>query len=213
MDDDVRGRILDTLQGRFSGDSTGHGLDHSMRVTANALTICRAEGGDPDIVELAALLHDADDRKLFGDDYRDCRFASELMRDCGFPDDTVAEVVRIIQHLSFKGKDTEIPDSLEGRIVQDADMLDAIGAIGIARAFAYGGRKGRAMYDPDIPPTMDMDESQYFANKGTTINHFYEKLFLLKDMMNTETGKRIAKDRHAFMEEFVRRFKEEWNGL
>ena len=213
MDDQVRERILDALHDRFSGDSTGHGLDHSLRVTTNALAICREEGGDPDIVELAALLHDADDRKLFGDDYRDCRFASGLMRDCGFPDVTIAKVRDIIQHLSFKGSDTEVPDSIEGRIVQDADRLDAIGAIGIARAFAYGGRKGRAMYDPEQPPTLGMDETQYFDNKGTTINHFYEKLFLLKDMMNTDTGRRIAGDRHAFMEEFVRRFKEEWNGL
>ena len=163
-----------------------------------------------DIIQLASLLHDVDDRKLF--ERGNEPFAVTTMRNLCCDENTISKVIGIINKISFKGTDTEIPDSLEGRIVQDADRLDAIGAIGIARAFAYGGNKGRCMHNPDEKPQLDMDSEKYFSNKGTTVNHFYEKLLLLKDMMNTETGRRLAEDRHSYMEGFLEEFFEEWNG-
>lgn len=121
-------------------------------------------------------------------------------------------VLKAVSQISFKGTDTMVPDSLEGKIVQDADRLDAIGAIGIARTFAYGGSKGRIMYDPKKKPMETMNSRQYFASESTTINHFYEKLLKLKDLMNTDTAKKIAEDRHSFMNEYLDRFYKEWNG-
>lgn len=212
MDDDTHSRIILLTEERLAGDGSGHGMDHTLRVCRNALTIQASEGGDADIIELAALLHDVDDRKLFGDDHLTCSYACQVMEETGFSQDVRDAVVSIIQDLSFKGTDTKVPDSLEGRIVQDADRLDAIGAIGIARAFSYGGSRGRVMYDPAISPDTNMDERTYFANRGTTVNHFHEKLLLLKDMMNTETGRRMAGSRHQFMLEFLDRFVKEWNG-
>ena len=209
MDTVVRERIVNAVKDRFSGDSGGHDADHTFRVVSNALRIWEKEGGDRDIVELAAMLHDVDDRKLFGGDPYLCEHARIIMGE-DFSDDVKDSVCDIIRRISFKGKDTEIPESLEGRIVQDADRLDAIGAIGIARAFAYGGSKGRKMYDPADRPKLDMSEEQYFANTGTTVNHFYEKLLLLKDMMNTDAGMAMAKHRHDVMESFLEEFYDEW---
>ena len=209
MDTYVRERIVNAVIDRFSGDSGGHDADHTFRVVNNALRIWEKEGGDRDIIELAAMLHDVDDRKLFGGDPYLCEHARTIMGD-DFPDDVKDSVCGIIRRISFKGKDTEVPESLEGRIVQDADRLDAIGAIGIARAFAYGGSKGRRMYDPADRPKLDMDEEQYFANTGTTVNHFYEKLLLLKDMMNTDAGRAMAQHRHEVMESFLEEFYDEW---
>lgn len=173
------------------------------------MRIWEAEGGDRDIVELAAMLHDVDDRKLFGGDPDLCTHARMIMGG-DFDEVTKGAVCAIIRNISFKGTDSKVPDSLEGKIVQDADRLDAIGAIGIARAFAYGGSKGRKMYDPADRPKLDMGEEQYFANTGTTVNHFYEKLLLLKDMMNTNTGKAMAQHRHDVMENFLTEFYDEW---
>ena len=209
MDVDVRERIVIAVRERFSGDSGGHDADHTFRVVSNALRIWEKEGGDRDIVELAAMLHDVDDRKLFGGDPYLCEHARLIMGG-DFPEDVKDSVCDIIRKISFKGKDTEIPESLEGRIVQDADRLDAIGAIGIARAFAYGGSKGRKMYDPSDRPKEGMGEKEYFANTGTTVNHFYEKLLLLKDLMNTDEGKRMAQHRHDVMESFLKEFYDEW---
>lgn len=209
IDSKVRERMVSEVMDRFSGDSGGHDADHTFRVVRNALRIWESEGGDRDVIELAAMLHDVDDRKLFGGNPDQCIHALAIMGD-DFDDDTKDAVCGIIRDVSFKGKDTKVPDSLEGMIVQDADRLDAIGAIGVARAFAYGGSKGRRMYDPDDRPKLDMGEEQYFSNTGTTINHFYEKLLLLKGMMNTDAGRRMAEHRHGFMESFLDEFYDEW---
>lgn len=198
------------VEGLFEGDSSGHDIWHTVRVHDTAVTICGSEGGDTDIVRLAALLHDADDRKLFGDTgYANAR---RFMSSEGIPDDVADAVVRIISQISFKGSDTVVPDTLEGKIVQDADRMDAIGAIGIARAFAYGGSRGRDMHIPGEPPKIGMDGRAYAENRGTSVNHFYEKLLLLKDLMNTDTAKRMAEERHRYMVDFLDEFMAEWDG-
>jgi len=151
-----------------------------------------------------------DDRKLFGDNgYANAR---RFMDSESIPADVQDRICEIIGQISFKGKDSVTPTTLEGKIVQDADRMDAIGAIGIARAFAYGGSKGRPMYDPDDAPKEGMSEKEYFSNQGSSINHFYEKLLLLKDMMNTPTAKRMAQERHDYMLGFLEEFMAEWEG-
>ncbi|MBQ2230517.1 MAG: phosphohydrolase, partial [Oscillospiraceae bacterium] len=135
-----------------------------------------------------------------------------LLNKYGYSDEILDRVCEAIRTVSFKGTDTEKPTTLEGMAVQDADRLDAIGAIGVARAFAYGGANARPMYDPDIPPAAEMDAEEYKKSRSTTINHFYEKLLLIKDMINTETAKRIAEGRHSFLISFLDRFYSEWNG-
>lgn len=211
MDEGTFDRAEDFIRGLFDGESSGHDFYHSMRVHDMARRICAEEGGDEEIVRLAALLHDADDRKLFS--------TVNHANACGFMDsegiskDVQDRVCLIISQISFKGKDSVVPDSLEGRIVQDADRMDAIGAIGIARAFAYGGSKGRAMHIPGESYKEGMTESEYYANEGTSVNHFYEKLLLLKDMMSTLSGRRMAEARHQYMVGFLDEFMDEWGGL
>ena len=197
----------------FSAEKSGHDFFHMIRVADTALLIAGREGADPFLVELSALLHDVDDVKLFPETAGECLHARSFMEKWNLGEETIERVIHIIRQVSFKGTDSEVPDSIEGKCVQDADRLDAIGAIGIARAFTYGGNHGRAMYDPEVPPMLDMDEDTYRNRSSHTLNHFYEKLFLLKDMMNTETGRRIAEKRHSFMENFVDEFLEEWNGV
>ena len=194
----------------FEGDGSGHDYFHSLRVHDAAVTIQASEGGDQDIIRLAALLHDADDRKLF--DSTDYDNARRFMDSNSIPQDVQDSVVRVISQISFKGKDTAVPDTLEGKVVQDADRLDAIGAIGIGRAFAYGGSRSRPMHVPGKGFLSDMDADTYYSHENTTINHFYEKLLLLKDMMNTETAREMAEGRHAFMESFLEEFYAEWEG-
>ncbi len=194
----------------FSGDFSGHDLAHTERVHRNAMEIARYEPCDSDIVALAALLHDVDDPKLFcTENYANAR---RIMAGAGIDSVMADRVVGIISKVSFKGTDTEVPDSIEGRIVQDADRLDALGAVGIARAFAYGGSHGRELYNPDIPPHLSMDEAAYRLSNGTTVNHFYEKLLLLKNMMNTEYARTLAEKRTRIMEDFLAEFLAEWDG-
>ena len=199
------------IRSLFDGDGSGHDYYHSVRVHDLAVTIQRSEGGDLLLIRLAALLHDADDRKLFGSE--GSRNAKGFMERNGIPEDVQNKVLAIISQISFKGSETVVPDTLEGKIVQDADRLDAIGAIGIARAFAYGGSRSRPMHLPDSKPVMGMDAETYYKNEGSTVNHFYEKLLLLKDLMNTDTAKKIASQRHEFMESFLKEFYAEWDGL
>jgi uncharacterized protein len=210
MDGDVFDRAESFAKEIFKGDSSGHDIYHTKRVHDLARTICSKEGGDMDIVRLAALLHDVDDRKLFGDNgYANAR----RFMDSENVDRSVQDTIcTIIGQISFKGKDTVTPTTLEGKIVQDADRMDAIGAIGIARAFAYGGSKGRSIYVPDDAPKTGMTEEEYFSNQGTSVNHFYEKLLLLKDLMNTDTAKSMAQSRHDFMVRYLDEFYAEWEG-
>lgn len=202
------------IRNTLASDSSGHDWFHVERVWTNAIRIGEAEGADLVIVELAALLHDVADWKFHaGDETAGSRVARSWLESLEVPEEIIAQVCEIILHLSFKGAAVEEhPLSLAGQVVQDADRLDAIGAIGIARAFAYGGHAGRTMYDPEVPPELHASFAAYKQNKGPTINHFHEKLLLLKDRLHTPTARRIAAGRHAFMEEFLERFDAEWKG-
>jgi uncharacterized protein len=193
-------------------DATGHDWHHTFRVRRNALAIAETEQADKLVVELAALLHDIADHKFHGgDETAGPRTAQQWLESLGVPDDLVQQVCTIIARLSFKGAAVvQEPISLEGQIVQDADRLDALGAIGIARAFAYGGHKGRPLHDPTVSPEQHATFEAYKKGAGPTLNHFYEKLLLLKDRFHTREGRRLAEERHAFLEEFVRRFLAEW---
>jgi uncharacterized protein len=201
------------IKQEFQNDSSGHDWWHIYRVWKNALAICQQENAEIFTVELAALLHDLDDWKLAPSADGTPVRAAAWLRQMEVDPTVSAHVCEIIAHLSFKGAGVENKiETLEGQIVQDADRLDAIGAVGIARAFAYGGHAGRPLYNPDEPPQMHQSFEQYKNSRSATINHFYEKLFLLKERMNTPAAKRIAEERHAYMEGFVARFLREWDG-
>lgn len=196
-------------------DSSGHDWWHINRVRNNAKRIAEGElESDAFVVELAALLHDIADWKFHdGDLQRGAVVTREWLSKQNVDEKTIARVADIVEKVSFKG--AKVPDSmtsLEGKIVQDADRLDAIGAIGVARTFAYGGHANRAMYDPNDPPVPHDSFEAYKNSKGHTINHFYEKLLLLTDRMNTATAKRMATKRHEYMEKFLEQFFAEWEG-
>lgn len=196
----------------FAGESSGHDFEHTMRVYQLAIRIAEQEGADADVVGLSALLHDVDDRKLSPETCENMDRTRHFLKTHGVEPELTERICRIIGEVSFKGTDSVKPTSLEGCCVQDADRLDAMGAVGIARAFAFGGSRGRKMYDPQIQPNRNMDAAAYAANEGTTVNHFYEKLLLLEAMMTTDTGRRLAKQRHRFMEQYLEQFFKEWNG-
>lgn len=205
-------RVAHHIQARFAGEGSGHDWYHINRVRRLAKQIAAAERANQGVAELAALVHDIADWKFHdGDDSVGPREAERLLREEGAAPGVIAQVVDIVATISFKGAGVQTAMlTLEGKCVQDADRLDAIGAIGIARCFAYGGHAGRLMYDPNEPPVMHATAEAYKASKGHSLNHFYEKLFLLKDRMNTPTGLALAEERHQFMEEYVRRFLDEW---
>lgn len=207
-------RTAEHVRRMFAGDASGHDWWHVYRVWQTALRLGREERADLHVVQLAALLHDIADWKFHGgDETAGPRAARAWLAGLGEPAVTIDHVCQIIDQISFKGAGVPTPMStLEGRVVQDADRLDAIGAIGIGRAFAYGGHAGRAMYDPQVSPVQHESFAAYKKNSGPTLNHFYEKLLLLKDRMNTVAGRRLAEGRHRFMEQFVTRFLAEWNG-
>ena len=190
----------------FENEFSGHDYYHTMRVFRMAEGIARECGADLFIVRLAALLHDADDVKLSPETAETLGNARRFMTAQGVDEKTQSTVCGIISEISFKGADSVTPSTIEGQCVQDADRLDAIGAVGAARTFAYGGRRGRPMYDPNVPPKMEMTEAEYRKSDSSSLNHFYEKLFKLKDMMNTSPAKRIAEARDTFMHEFVDEF-------
>ena len=197
----------------FQNDFSGHDVFHSMRVYRTAINIAEAEHADMEVVALAALLHDVDDRKLSPTTAEKKENAARFMRSQNVSESEIRQVCQIIDEVSFKGTDSVRPSTPEGKCVQDADRLDALGAIGIARTFAYGGSHNRAIYDPELPPRTAMNQAQYYSSKSTSLNHFYEKLFLLEGMMNTETGKAIARKRTQYMQQFVDEFLNEWDGL
>jgi uncharacterized protein len=206
-------KTADYIKQEFSDDSSGHDWWHIYRVWQTALHICEQENADTFIVQLAALLHDLDDWKFNDSDDETPRRAQSWLESLNLDPSITDAVCNIIKHISFKGAgvDNKI-DSLEGFIVQDADRLDAIGAIGIARAFAYGGYKNRPLYDPASSPQLHTSFEEYKNSNSDTINHFHEKLLLLKDKMNTATAKRIAERRHEVMTHFLNQFMDEWNG-
>lgn len=192
----------------------GHDWFHILRVFNNALLIAKDEKVDVFVVQLGALLHDIADSKFHnGDETVGPKVARKFLIEINVDPSVIEHVVKIIENISFGGgNELQKFNSPELDVIQDADRLDAIGAIGIARAFNYGGFKNRAMYDPEIQPNLKMSKEEYKASNAPTINHFYEKLLLLKDKMNTKTGQRLAADRHKFMEEFLEQFYAEWNG-
>lgn len=193
----------------------GHDWFHIERVYKNALLIANDTNCDLTIVQLGALLHDIADSKFHnGDETIGPKTARLFLESQNVSEDIILHVVNIIENISYKGGNFEKKfSSVELDVVQDADRLDAIGAIGIARAFNYGGFKNRTLYNPEIAPVTNMSKEEYKNNNGPTINHFYEKLLLLKDKMNTEKGKQIASERHHFMELFLAQFYAEWEGL
>ena len=199
---------------KLEGEGSGHDWWHVYRVWKNAIHIGKQEKADLFVIELAALLHDIADWK-FHDGNEDIgpRLAREWLETLSVEESIIAHVCRIIRAISFKGAGVKnTMDSPEGLIVQDADRLDAMGAIGIARTFAYGGSKHREMYNPTVNPQLHTSFEQYKNSEGTTINHFYEKLLLLKNLMNTPTAKKIAEGRHKYMQEFLQQFFLEWEG-
>ena len=204
---------IEYVKKMFCDDCSGHDYHHTMRVYRLAMQIAEQENADMLIVQLAALLHDVDDVKLSPETHETKKNAVGFMKNSGVDDKVIASVCKIIDEVSFAGIDSVVPSTIEGKCVQDADRLDAMGAIGIARAFAYGGSKGRRIHDPDIKPMTNMNKADYHQNhNSTSINHFYEKLLLLKDMMNTETAKKMAMHRQAVMEDFLEEFMAEWEG-
>ena len=192
----------------------GHDWFHIERVFKNAVLISKNEVCDSGIVQLGALLHDIADSKFHdGDETVGPRIAREFLESENVDEKIITHVVNIIENISYKGGNFEKKfSSIELDVVQDADRLDAIGAIGIARTFNYGGFKNRALYDPNIAPNSSMTKEEYKKNDSPTLNHFYEKLLLLKDKMNTQTGKQIAQERHRYMEGFLAQFYAEWEG-
>lgn len=184
----------------FSGDASGHDFDHTLRVYHMATRLAEEEGADLQTVQLAALLHDVDDRKLSPETYEGKLRALAFLQENGLEQNQIDNIVDIISRISFSAQ-LPPPESIEGKCVQDADRLDAMGAIGIARTFAFGGSRGRRMHDPEG------------VDKNASIQHFYDKLLRLKDAMNTTTGRRMAQERDRYMRQFLEQFYAEWDGL
>jgi len=202
------------IKNKLSGEGSGHDWWHVYRVWKNVIHIGKHENVNLFVVQLVALLHDISDWKFNdGDDDVGPKLAREWLEKVQVEEDIISHVCEIIKEMSFKGVGVKTPmRTKEGMVVQDADRLDAIGAIGIARTFAYGGHKNREIYNPNIKPDLHDSFEKYKSGTCPTINHFYEKLLLLKDLMNTETAKKIAEERHKFMEQFLDRFYKEWDG-
>jgi uncharacterized protein len=212
-DQDLIANTAAFLQQTLADAEGGHDWWHIFRVWNNAKKIAAHEACDLLVVELAALLHDIADSKFHnGDEAIGPATARAWLMSQSVDNQIIAHVVAIIENISFKGgNEARRFDSIELNIVQDADRLDAIGAIGIARAFHYGGYKGRLLYDPAVPPNLQMTKEEYKTSNAPTLNHFYEKLLLLKDRMNTATGRQIAEERHQLMLVYLEAFYREWS--
>ena len=211
---DVVERTEGYVRGVLEGDSSGHDWWHVERVRKMAGRLAEEEGADGVVVELAALLHDVADWKFHeGDEKAGSRVAREWLESQQVGEEVIAHVCEIIDGLSFKGAGVPTPmRTVEGQIVQDADRLDAIGAVGIARTFAYGGHKGQPIHLPDQAPQAHQSFADYKASRTTTVNHFYEKLLLLRERMNTASARRVAQERHEYLAAFLERFLAEWEG-
>jgi uncharacterized protein len=207
-------KTINFVKEKLANAEGGHDWFHIQRVYNTAKQIAEKEDCNLLVVELGALLHDIADSKFHdGDETVGPKTARQFLEQQNADEETIAHVVAIIENISFKGGNFERKfNSVELQVVQDADRLDALGAIGIARAFNYGGFKNRALYDPAQEPQMNMTKEEYKNSNGTTVNHFYEKLLLLKDRMNTQTGKQMAENRHAYMFSFLAQFYAEWEG-
>ena len=211
---DIVSKTITFVKEQLNNAEGGHDWFHIERVYKNALLIAKEEVCNLQIVQLSALLHDIADSKFHdGDESVGPKVARRFLESQNVAGEIIDAVINIIENISFKGGNFEKKfNSIELDIVQDADRLDAIGAIGVARAFNYGGFKNRALYDPKIAPNLNMSTEEYKRSQAPTINHFYEKLLLLKDKMNTSSGKQIAQQRHQFMEKFLSQFYAEWEG-
>lgn len=196
----------------LEGEGSGHDWWHIHRVTQVTKQIARQESADLFICTMAALLHDIADEKLNVDEETGIQKVRTWLDSIDVQEDMHSKIMAIITSISYKGGHGPALSSIEAKVVQDADRLDAIGAIGIARCFAYGGSKGRIIYDPHDLPRERMSKEEYRKNQGTAISHFYEKLLKLKELMNTSTGRRLAEERHAFMEQYLQQFYAEWDG-
>jgi len=207
-------RTTDFVKHTLKDAEGGHDWFHIQRVFNNAKLIVKTENADDFIVSLSALLHDIADSKFYnGDESIGPKIATEFLMAQNIDSVVIEHVVQIIRNISFKGGNVDRTfSSIELDIVQDADRLDAIGAIGIARCFNYGGFKNREIFNPKIQPKLNMTKEEYKNSNAPSINHFYEKLLLLKDKMNTKTGRRIATERHQFMEQYLEKFYAEWDG-
>ena len=204
---------INFVKEKLEGAEAGHDWFHIERVWKLSKKIAEKEGGNLEVIELSALLHDIADPKFHnGDETLALKISQNFLEEIHVNAELIEQVLSVIKNISFKNR-AEAPENppLELQIVQDADRLDAIGAIGIARTFNFGGFKNNLMYHPEIKPNLGMNKEEYKKSNGTTINHFYEKLLLLKDLMNTETAKRIASERHNFMLQFLDEFYKEWN--
>ena len=213
MDKTIINDALEFVRNTFNDDYSGHDYFHTLRVYKMAARIAEQENANLIIVQLAALLHDVDDIKLSPETYANKNKAVDFLRTHGISEEMIKTICNIIGEVSFKGTDSITPETIEGKCVQDADRLDAIGAIGIARTFAYGGSHNRIIHDPEIKPTVNMNADKYQNHISTSINHFYEKLFQLKDLMNTDTAKKIAKQREDYMRDYISEFLDEWDGI
>lgn len=204
---------VEFVKDKLKGAEAGHDWYHIERVWKLSKKIAEAENCNMEVVELAALLHDIADPKFHnGDESLALKVSRQFLESQHASEDVIEKVLFIIKNISFKNRG-EVPEDLpiELKIVQDADRIDAIGAIGVARTFNFGGFKNNLMYDPEIKPKLNMSKEEYKKSDGTTINHFYEKLLLLKDLMNTQKGKEIAAERHDFMLQFLDQFYKEWS--
>lgn len=206
-------KTMEFVKSKLEGEGTGHDFFHILRVYKTAIYICKKEGADLFVVQLAALLHDIADWKFNnGNSDIGSSISKEWLKGLYVDEVIINKITMIIRTMSFKGGTTNSKqETIEGMVVQDADRLDAIGAIGIARAFAYGGYKKRELYNPNVKPKKYKDFDLFKVSVDTTINHFYEKLLLLKDLMNTESGKEMAKERHEFMKNYLEQFFGEWD--
>ena len=204
---------IELVKLKLEGTESGHDWFHIERVWKLSLQIHEQEGGDKLVIELAALLHDIADPKFHnGDETLATKIVTEFLKDQKVEAETIGKVIFIIENMSFKNRnDAPKVLPLELQIVQDADRLDAIGAIGIARTFNFGGYKNNLMYHPDIAPKLNQSKENYKKSNSTTINHFYEKLLLLKDLLNTKTARKMGEERHQFMLQFLDQFYKEWN--